>query len=294
MRPPSTSSAIPSPASRLGHVGGVQPGREDPGHRRLGRHGTAVGGGHRPQIGAPLVGHAGAVWSVAFSPDGKTLATGSANGTVHLWDVATGRQTGALRTTGAVYSVAFSPDGKTLATGSYDGTAQLWDVATRRQIGELQHRPDLDGLLVGVQPGREDPGHRQCRRHGAAMGRSHPPADRRTPARRHQLGLFGGLQPGRPDPGHRQLRRHGTAVGRSHRSADRRALASGDNHEFTRWPSARTGIPWPRATAMASYNCGTCATLRIRVISVCFGRRFLTPTEWARYVPGPAYQKTCP
>ena len=85
-----------------------------------------------------LTGHTYPVYSVAFSPDGKTLASGSADDTIRLWDVATGRPIGNPLTvhSGAVESVAFSPDGKVLASGNYDGAVRLWDVATGQAIGK--------------------------------------------------------------------------------------------------------------------------------------------------------------
>jgi WD40 repeat protein len=90
------------------------------------------------QLLAYLSGHSSGIASVAFSPDGKTLASGSYEGTVILWDLATGKLIGQLLSghTNVVSSVAFSPDGKTLASGSYDGTVILWNVATRQPIGQ--------------------------------------------------------------------------------------------------------------------------------------------------------------
>ena len=73
---------------------------------------------------------------MAFSPDGKTLAGGSADGTVWLWNTATHRpaDTPVINGDGTpVSSVAFSPDGKTLASGSYDNTVRLWNVAAHSQ-----------------------------------------------------------------------------------------------------------------------------------------------------------------
>jgi WD40 repeat protein len=84
-----------------------------------------------------LDGHTDQVHAVAFSPDGKLLATASWDRTVRLRDAATGAQRGQPLTVSrdAVNTAAFSPDGKLLATAGWDQTVRLWDVATGGQHG---------------------------------------------------------------------------------------------------------------------------------------------------------------
>jgi WD40 repeat protein len=76
-----------------------------------------------------LTGHTSGVVSLAFSPDGKLLASGSYDTTVRLWDVQKGKLLYKLKGHGSIArAVAFSPDGSTLATGSQDNTANLWRI----------------------------------------------------------------------------------------------------------------------------------------------------------------------
>ena len=75
-----------------------------------------------------ILRHTARVYSVTFSPDGMTLASGAGDTTVKLWYVATGAAIATLRHTDWVSSVAFSPDGTTLASGAYDTTVRLWNV----------------------------------------------------------------------------------------------------------------------------------------------------------------------
>ena len=90
---------------------------------------------------ALISGHTGQVISVAFSPNGERIASGSADSTVRLWDVARLTEIAQFHGhTDRIYSVAFSPDGTKIASGSYigDGTVRIWDVSTQTEIARLQ------------------------------------------------------------------------------------------------------------------------------------------------------------
>jgi len=90
------------------------------------------------QLKVLLYGHLRPVISVAFSPDGKTLASGSTDGTVRFWNIETMKKLGKPLVTNysPIYSLAFSPDGKTLASGNDGVTVLLFDVKTRQSLGE--------------------------------------------------------------------------------------------------------------------------------------------------------------
>ena len=85
-----------------------------------------------------LEGHKNAVTCVAFSSDGKTLASGGGDSLIRLWDVRIGRELETLTGhTNWINSVSFSPDGRTLASASNDHTIRLWDVSTGRELQKL-------------------------------------------------------------------------------------------------------------------------------------------------------------
>jgi WD40 repeat protein len=86
-----------------------------------------------------LKGHEDLVSSVAFSPDGKTIASGGEDGTLKLWNISTGKEVFTLKAHQSnVITMRFSPDGKSLASGGADRTLKLWDVATARELITLK------------------------------------------------------------------------------------------------------------------------------------------------------------
>src|ERR1019366_6448572 len=104
-----------------------------------------------PALRRVLTGHDGQVNAVAAAPDGSRLATGSSDGTVRIWDVATGQERAVLTGhRGRVYTVAVAPDGSWLATGGpRDRTVRMWDMVTGKERATLASR---EVNVVAVAP----------------------------------------------------------------------------------------------------------------------------------------------
>ena len=108
-------------------------------------------------MGNPLQGHTSSVLSVAFSPDGRHIVSGSSNETIQIWDAQTGGQVGnpLQGHTWSVLSVAFSPYGRHIVSGSSDKTIRFWDAQTGGQVGNpLQGHTDSVNSVAFSPDGR--------------------------------------------------------------------------------------------------------------------------------------------
>ena len=97
-----------------------------------------------------LVGHAGSVVAVAASPDGKTLVSGGADGTIRVWDPSTGGLIKTIANHGdRVNALAWSPDGKYVVSGSRDRSARVWQPELGRLVRILKHDAEILDVAWG-------------------------------------------------------------------------------------------------------------------------------------------------
>jgi hypothetical protein len=139
---PVTALAYEPHGKRLA-VATAEPGKEG----RVSLVAVQPGGRLEPGKGEPFAAHKDAIYALAFSPDGKALATAGYDRVIHLWDVeATGAKPADRLTlkdhSDAVYALAFSPDGKLLASASADRALKVWDAATGRRLYTLADATD--------------------------------------------------------------------------------------------------------------------------------------------------------
>jgi WD40 repeat protein len=90
-----------------------------------------------------LRGHTSYVAPVAFSPDGKSVVTGSDDGTARIWDASSGKEVSRFTVAPAeVFAAAFSPDGRYVVIGRNDDVVQLWDVLTGKEARQFVGHTD--------------------------------------------------------------------------------------------------------------------------------------------------------
>ena len=105
-----------------------------------------------PALARKFEGHKDALYAMALSPDGKTLATGSYDQKIKFWNVETGAEVRTLSGhNGGIFGLSFRPDGKVLASASADRTIKLWDVASGKRLDTFS-QPLKEQAVVAFAP----------------------------------------------------------------------------------------------------------------------------------------------
>lgn len=94
---------------------------------------SPVSAADKPEIFVQM-GHTDSISTIAFSPDGKYILSGSMDKTLKLWDVSTGREIRTFKYTKSIYTLAFSPDGKLAVSNGGPGNVLLWDSRFHRLL----------------------------------------------------------------------------------------------------------------------------------------------------------------
>src|SRR5262249_34523352 len=117
-----------------------------------------------PTLRKTLNATTGPIWSVALSPDDRLLVMGMDDGTLRLWNPATGEVVNTLDAhAGPVWSIAFNADGTRMATASDDGLVKVWDTAAKKGQQTFKHEPAVRAVGFAPDGGRVVTGGRNGR-----------------------------------------------------------------------------------------------------------------------------------